>query len=392
MGVGISEKVIGSELTAEPCVTVYVVAKVPKSEIEEAALVPAEIKRIPTDVVETGEFRALPFRGRYRPAAPGVSLGHYQISAGTFGCLVKRKKLLCILSNNHVLANINQGKPGDPILQPGPYDGGQNPADVIATLTDFVPIQFGSAINDVDCAIAEVIGKTVTAVPTCDGKIVPSPSACSLNLLVKKCGRTTQFTRGKGDRLSSDCSGRLWRKRQRAFSQPDHRSIADSEAIQPAGRFWFLDRHGRREPAGGASVRRRPYTHDSESHRRGTLETRSADRRVMLLSHSKHLPRILATSIMLCTAVVSAMEIGGVMNEKQPPQKRSIQEVKAQHELELLKIQGVQGVGIGRDERKGQPVIKVYIDKKTKDLEERIPSELEGYPVQIEISGEFHAF
>src|SRR5439155_1366058 len=46
-----------------------------------------------------------------------------------------------ILSNNHVLANQNAGRVGDPILQPGPADGGRL-QDTIARLVDFVPIQF----------------------------------------------------------------------------------------------------------------------------------------------------------------------------------------------------------------------------------------------------------
>ena len=47
-----------------------------------------------------------------------------------------------LLSNNHVLAHSNAGLQGDPILQPGPIDGGQNPADVVARLERFIPITF----------------------------------------------------------------------------------------------------------------------------------------------------------------------------------------------------------------------------------------------------------
>lgn len=72
--------------------------------------------------------------------------------------------------------------------------------------------------------------------------------------------------------------------------------------------------------------------------------------------------------------------------------KPTIEQVKSKHERELLKIEGVQGVGIGLDNDKDRQVIKIYADKKTKALQERVPTELEGYPVQIEVSGEFHSF
>jgi hypothetical protein len=54
-----------------------------------------------------------------------------------------------------------------------------------------------------------------------------------------------------------------------------------------------------------------------------------------------------------------------------------------------LNIEGVEGVGIG--EESGQLVIKVYVVKKTRSLQESIPSQLDGYPVSIEVTGEFHA-
>ncbi len=197
VGVGISEKVTHGHQTGKPCVTVYVVAKVNKDEIEAEALVPEEIDGTPVDVVEIGEIHALPFKGRYRPAPGGVSVGHYKITAGTLGCLARRANALYILSNNHVLADCNRARIGDPILQPGPIDGGKVPADVIAKLSQFVPIKFGGPANQVDCAIAQASPKLVNPLNKCFGRISSTPLPCKRNLLVKKCGRTTQFTRGR---------------------------------------------------------------------------------------------------------------------------------------------------------------------------------------------------
>jgi hypothetical protein len=76
---------------------------------------------------------------RHRPAVPGISCGYTDVTAGTFGCLVRRGEDLYLLINNHVLANTNQGARGDIILQPGLYDGGTLD-DQIAVLEQWAPI------------------------------------------------------------------------------------------------------------------------------------------------------------------------------------------------------------------------------------------------------------
>jgi len=84
---------------------------------------------------------------RLRPARPGGSIGHHRITAGTFGAVVYygQRREPVLLSNNHVLANSTNGRDGrarrgDPILQPGPYDGGQ-PQDAIAHLLKYIPVE-----------------------------------------------------------------------------------------------------------------------------------------------------------------------------------------------------------------------------------------------------------
>ncbi len=87
----------------------------------------------------------------------GISVGHKDISAGTLGGYVRDNVTgeLMILSNNHVLANVDAGKVGDAILQPGNADGGTLPADKIGTLARFVPLRV-STTKLVDCAIAKI--------------------------------------------------------------------------------------------------------------------------------------------------------------------------------------------------------------------------------------------
>ncbi len=121
-------------------------------------VIPKRIGRCCTDVIEVGEMRFLGRTERVRPAQPGVSIGHYKVTAGTFGAVVRDRKTgeLFILSNNHVLANATDGRDGrarigDPIYQPGSYDGGTRD-DVIARQERFVPIYRSS--REVDCRVA----------------------------------------------------------------------------------------------------------------------------------------------------------------------------------------------------------------------------------------------
>ncbi len=145
VGVGVGKKIKGGVSTSDSCYSVLVRKKKPLSLLKSSAIVPKEVNGFITDIVEVGSLVIHDVNtGRVRPPQPGCSMGHYHISAGTFGGIVydnaTGEKL--ILSNNHVLANTNDAYIGDPILQPGSYDGGAVPEDVVATLYRFVPIVF----------------------------------------------------------------------------------------------------------------------------------------------------------------------------------------------------------------------------------------------------------
>ena len=208
VGAGIGFKEVNGKETKELAIVVYVEKKVVREQLAANELIPDTFpvpetsEKIKTDVVEVGRIEAQAFNTKIRPARPGFSIGHYKITAGTFGCLVKETCPPCrihILSNNHVLANSNAAHVGDPILQPGSYDGGAYPADMVARLSRFVPIHFGSpaCYNLVDAALAlpldqrNVIGSVV-------GLDIPKGTIeATLGMEVIKSGRTTQITVGK---------------------------------------------------------------------------------------------------------------------------------------------------------------------------------------------------
>jgi len=143
-----------------------------------------------------------------RPVPIGVSVGHPAVTAGTIGARVTNGSSVFALSNNHVLANSNNAIVGDSALQPGTYDGGQDPADRIGTLAAWKPISFNysacsGVASDPDCnTIDAAIALTTTAnlgVATLPGGYgTPSAStvAPSIGQSVTKCGRTTGCTTG----------------------------------------------------------------------------------------------------------------------------------------------------------------------------------------------------
>ncbi len=170
------------------------------------ANLPSRVEGLPVVAVVTGRFYALNIfdtKTKERPAPMGFSVGHPSVTAGTIGTRVTKAGNVYILSCNHVLANVNNANIGDPILQPGPYDGGSYPADQIGTLADFEPIRFFGIDNTIDAAIAlvnanDLVGATpMYAYGAPSGNVV-QPAYTS----VEKFGRTTGWTSGTVSELN----------------------------------------------------------------------------------------------------------------------------------------------------------------------------------------------
>jgi hypothetical protein len=261
IGVMDSVKISQGEATGTQSLTVLVDQKLPESYLRPADRIPATFNDMPTDVLAVGRPMAqqqqavsravqqLPagrllqdgFEGvtnghattspglapyapalapfevgiqaltsRIRPAKGGFSVGHFNITAGTVATCaydlgVLNPTRFYLLSNNHVLANSNAANPGDPILQPGPFDGGNLATDQIARLSNFIPIRFSPPIapafhnNLVDAAIAEASFQDI------DREIhwLGAPrgwrrrAATLPGEIVKKVGRTTNLQFGQ---------------------------------------------------------------------------------------------------------------------------------------------------------------------------------------------------
>jgi hypothetical protein len=164
-GAAFGRRTAHNERTDEPALVFYVLRKTPSRFLPLSRLLPRRMyiggDCVEVDVVETGPLYPFSFTSRERPAPSGISVGPPviggTISAGTLGSLVTdlTDQSTCILSCNHVLANENAASIGDPILQPGSFDGGTDPNDRVATLKRFQTIN--ATGNIVDCAIAQVV-------------------------------------------------------------------------------------------------------------------------------------------------------------------------------------------------------------------------------------------
>ncbi len=134
---------------------------------------------------------------RVRPLRPGVSIAHVGVTAGTLGGFVARAEepdAHYVLSNFHVLAGSPSAQPGDPVVQPGPADGGRSPADRVGQLSQVVPLAPDEPAT-VDAALA-LLDDGVATDPTYPvGRVTTTAEAVG-GESVAKIGRTTARTAG----------------------------------------------------------------------------------------------------------------------------------------------------------------------------------------------------
>jgi len=226
VGMGYGIKWSNGEPTGKPALLALVRQKVAREELSKEDLVPKTINDMPTDVLAVGELfagqaqpeeaAALALTERVRPASGGYSVGHKHITAGTIATCVYDQlgtagdpigipRRYYILSNNHVLANSNNASLGDAVLQPGPFDGGTDPADRIASLSRFIPIVFEPSVprrlhrNLVDAALAEGqfndLKREIHWLGRLSGWL--KRSQVTVGMRVHKCGRTTNYSIGR---------------------------------------------------------------------------------------------------------------------------------------------------------------------------------------------------
>ena len=170
-----------------------------------------DVARGEAEVVYIGRQKLLWTTTRNDPIRLGCSISPTTVEyAGTLGCFCRDNQSGRdeILSNNHVLADVNSVPVSTTIMQPGARDGGRPGTDDIAELLRFVPIQFGGFPNRVDAAVATLLDhgrgeNRDTLFDSSDDpqpalKLQPgSPVEAVPGMSVVKTGRTTRHTQGR---------------------------------------------------------------------------------------------------------------------------------------------------------------------------------------------------
>lgn len=231
--VGVGRKVVSGKPTEELAVKIYVIQKLAPSAVPPRDLLPTQLEGIPCDVIESAPALIQPRRKaavtarparaargadeppvaaaancsdarqeRQRPFGAGISVAHRDVTAGTLGYFCRSTRAgdspddVFILSNNHVLANVNQGSAGDEVFQPGPADGGSL-ADQVAVLHRFERIRLGGDVaNTVDAAIARVLPGAEHELSICRVGSVTGTERGVEEMRVRKHGRTSGLTEG----------------------------------------------------------------------------------------------------------------------------------------------------------------------------------------------------
>jgi len=91
---------------------------------------------------------------------------------------------------------------------------------------------------------------------------------------------------------------------------------------------------------------------------------------------------LILTSVLSCSK--NAVESQG----KNPMPQKTVKDVLKEHTSELMSLPGV--VGTAEALCDGKPCIKIYVHKRSPELDRQIPAVLEGYPVVIEETGAIH--
>ena len=213
--VGIGHKIEGGEKTDELCIQFTVGRKLRPEALAEQSVTPLPASftidgvEVPTDIVErsfTPGYKLVrpeqiakdARKTRLDQVAPGCSIAHPLITAGTLGAIVYDHDTgsPCALSNWHVLQG-SRGRIGDIVVQPGPFD--DNRVDM-NRLGPLLRSHLGAAG---DCAIASIDAREVDPKVIGLGVAPTDIGICELGDLVVKSGRTTAVTYGTVTRVDT---------------------------------------------------------------------------------------------------------------------------------------------------------------------------------------------
>ncbi|HTT75532.1 MAG TPA: hypothetical protein VMF50_06070 [Candidatus Binataceae bacterium] len=327
--------------------------------------------------------------------------------SGTLGALVQGPGGKYILSNNHVLARVNLGKPGEGIIQPGLIQFGcpDSPPteDIVAHLSAAAHINFAAnGKNQIDAAIAHIVSGDVSPDILNIGPISNKVAPAVINMAVQKMGATTCLTQGIVQSINVDAIGSNGVEyTDECNSASGTANFVDQIVVKPSsGVFTAPGDSGSLVVTTGACPR--PV---------GLLFASDASGNAYVNPIRKVLNHFGVSFVAGCTAASTAanadtaatgdsvsgdsadseaagfMRISGISLDA----VNYATAIKARHEKDLFAVPGVAAVGIGASEEPGVPSIDVYVTEDSPALRAAIPDNLEGAPVKVIVGGPIHA-
>ena len=318
--------------------------------------------------------------------APGDEPGTIVCSSGTLGGLLLKNGEQYILSNNHVLALENEARKGDPVNQPGLIDNRcrAETEDFIGELAGWKKIKT-TGKNKVDAAIAKAYPGMVNP----NGKIVgigiPGNDyvQAEVGMNVKKSGRTSGITKGTvvavdvTIRLELD-EGKFARFVKQIVIEPRKKTFAEGG---DSGSIVYLDQKPC-PPAVGLLF-------GGDERGWGVINPMKEVLKAMKKVKPKGPARLVG-----CDPPVNAA--AAAKNPAALRLQRHLRKARRVHRRagdRLLEHNGVAGSGVGLRPGSGDQVaVHIYVEKKTAEVVESLPAEIDGIPTAIIETGKFKLF
>jgi hypothetical protein len=294
--------------------------------------------------------------------------------SGTLGSLVTGGGAQYVLSNNHVLARVDQAAVGEDISQPGLIDSGCQPAAIVADFTRAVALG-----NNVDCAIAAVRAGQMDSTGFIEGigtisSIVKAPA---VGLAVEKSGRTTGTTTGTIASINTSVSVQYQRNcgSGRKFTLSYINQVLINSTTFSAG-----------GDSGSLIVTNSTCHQPVALLFAGSSSTTIANPIGEVLSK-------LGVSFVGATCSGSGSQQGGEQALQLSQQATDhASKVLEQYRHDLMSQPGVLGVGIGASEtNSSEAAIIVYVDK-TSSAKPQLPAQIDGVQVNVVLTDPFIAF
>ncbi|MGA6974877.1 MAG: hypothetical protein WBY93_24840 [Candidatus Binatus sp.] len=303
--------------------------------------------------------------------------------SGTLGSMVEDSEdNEYILSNNHVLADQNEAKPGQKIVQPGLVDVDclKAPSNTVATYSNTIKIKFGGGNNTVDAAIAAVEPGEVSPQILFIGDIAGTVGTPTIGLPVEKMGRTTCVTTGVIAQLDANVTINYsdMPKKPKLAKFLNQIVVTGSVATPQFG-------------LAGDSGSLVVTIDDCPQAVALLFAGFSTSGNVIANPISEVLGKLDVSMVGTCTADAVEAVPSDVLAASVGLSDEVVTSAKAvrdSHEDALMKIPGAVGTAVGASDQPGEAAIVVYVDKLTPEAQAAAPKEVDGLPVSLIESGE----